>query len=126
MQFGGCGAGGYKRFFSPVPLNIDYPEYNVLSTSTDADFFTLQPGEFEVFVLNINCSAPGLYALEVHIPIKFQGKDEIVMYTDSPGFNCPNTLNYNYVDYNSSTEQLTIYNVEQYKWTGTSYENINP
>lgn len=121
MQTTGCGAGGSIRHFSSVPLNIDYPEYNVISSNADADFFTLQPGEIEVFQFGFQCNSPGLYSVEVHIPITFQGRDEIVIYTDFPGFNCPNRLNYNYLD-----DRDQIYDVKPYEWIGNGYQEIPP
>jgi hypothetical protein len=119
MQFSGCGGGGAYRYFSPVSLNRDYPEYNVSSSSSDADFYTLQPGEFEIFILRFQCNAPGLYAVSLNIPIQFQGREETVTYVDFPGVNCPGQLNYNSFD-------LEIYSVEQYDWAGTAYERTGP
>lgn len=128
MQFSGCGAGGTYRTFSSVPLNLDYPEYNVLSASTDADFFTLQPGEIEVFQFGFQCNSPGLYSVEVHIPITFQGRDEIVVYKDFPGFNCPGRLNYNHVypSLGLPNSKSEIYDVKQYEWIGNGYQEITP
>lgn len=125
----GCGGGAYYRYFSTVPLNTDYGEYNVTSVSTDADYYTLEPGESEIFVLDFECDSTGLYAVDINIPITYQGEDEIVTYSDLAGIICPGTANMNYGDVGdeiSTGYEVIIYQVEQYEWTGSGYRNTNP
>lgn len=129
VQLTDCGGAGEYRYFSRVPLSTDYPEYNVTATSTEADFYTLQPGEFEIFVLEFQCNAPGLYGLQVNIPVHFQGRDETIAYSGFPGFSCPDRVNYSYGSPTTETAtgyEVAIYNAEQYEWTGSSYRKTSP
>jgi hypothetical protein len=126
----GCGGGGFFRDFSPVPLNADYPEYAEKTASSDADFYTLEPGESEMFVLNFLCEATGVYSIEVEMPIKYRGDDTTAIYTSFPGVICPDRLNYNYgtpdEPIGESDFTVVIYNTEQYEWTDPGYVKTGP
>lgn len=126
----GCGGEGFYRDFSVVPLNADYPEYLTSAESNDADYYTLEPGESEMFVLNFQCEATGVYSVKVELPVKYQGEDKTVVYTSFPGILCPDHLNFNYGNPGAPIGdygyEVVLYNTEQYEWNGTGYTETGP
>ncbi len=121
-----CGEGGEYRFFPATKLKTDYPEYSVnLSANDPADYYKLEPGEFEVFVLNFECSAPGLYAVELNLPVNYQGQDGTVTYSSTPGILCPRGVTtYNW--YPATEGTIQIIGVEHFEWSGSQYELVQP
>jgi hypothetical protein len=121
-----CGASGEYRYFPATQLKTDYPEYSVnISANDPADYYKLEPGEFEVFVLNFECSAPGLYAVEVNLPVNYQGQDGTVTYSSTPGVFCPrNVTTYNW--FPATESNIQIVSVDHFEWSGSVYEPVRP
>ncbi len=69
-ETGACGGAGEVRQFSTVELDSSFDALQASTTYSAADFFTLQPGEFEVFKITFHCRRPGRYRLQVSIPYR--------------------------------------------------------
>ncbi len=126
----GCGGAGYYRVFSPIPLDNDHPEYSVKSSASDADFYTLQPGEYEIFALEFPCAAPGIYSVQVSVPTRFQGSEGIGTYTGSAGFACPKHMVYDEVGVTgldaTALQSAVLIRTQEYEWTDAGYRKLNP
>jgi hypothetical protein len=116
---GGCGGGGFIRYFSVVPLKSDFIEYDILSSSTDADYFTLEPGESEMFSLSFTCQSPGIYGLKISIPITYKQTDGIIDIPIINGVVCPERISTYEVD--SLGEGWFVYDSAVYYWDGSEY-----
>lgn len=88
----GCGGGGLKRTFSDIDLSTGNETYTQQSTSSEFDFFTLQPGEFEVFSLLFHCKAPGIYSLSLELPYTLAEKAGTASYRLERPIICPKSF----------------------------------
>ncbi|MBC8553391.1 MAG: hypothetical protein H8D23_27550 [Candidatus Brocadiales bacterium] len=75
-----CGGQGKTREFSVVVWNSLSTEFDGINR--DVDFYTLQPGEFEVFNVEIGASEPGIYGLVLGVEYQYQGKTSILWSAD--------------------------------------------
>ncbi|MBC8507863.1 MAG: hypothetical protein H8D34_23590, partial [Chloroflexi bacterium] len=75
VEFSECGGVGYFKEFPPSDLLANVDEYKIGLTYPDADYFTLQPGEFEIFDFSIFCKDPGLYEIAIEIPVSHDNQD---------------------------------------------------
>ncbi|MBS4014972.1 MAG: hypothetical protein KGZ86_00820 [Candidatus Latescibacteria bacterium] len=121
----GSGA-GFFREFSEVPLNSAFDRYDAKAVSTDADFYTLEPGEFEIFVVRFVCEHPGVYNVQFNIPITYQGEDGLITYTGANGFVCPDKMTYYLGGVVNAEKDVIISDVKQYEWTGSGYSIYSP
>jgi hypothetical protein len=112
----GCGGGGRKRSFSDINLSTDYETYSQQSTSAEFDFFTLQPGEFEVFSLLFHCQAPGIYRLSFELPYTFSEKTGVVSYRPDRPVICPKAYT------NWALEGGNFLFSSEFLWDGRSYQ----
>jgi hypothetical protein len=117
----GCGAGGVYRTFSGISLAFDYQNYTTTSTSAEFDFFTLQPGESEIFQVSLTCQAPGIYRVMLTLPYSLidSGGKAQVEYDRS--IICPAAFMVWAID---MFDEAFISSTS-YIWNGTSYE-IHP
>jgi hypothetical protein len=111
----GCGGTGQVRVFSSINLRSDLRSFTQESTFSGADFFTLQPGEFEVFEVPFECKAFGYYSISVSAEYTYQGESGVVEF---PKFNalCPQT----FTSY-SVTADGSLIGVENYAWKNGEY-----
>ena len=89
IQHGQCGMSGVKREFSPVNLNSEYKKYETNIKNLDADYFSLQPGEFEYFDLGLQCDAPGKYKPHISIPFMYEGNRAMIEVDLEVTYVCP-------------------------------------
>jgi hypothetical protein len=66
-----CG-GGQERDFPTVQIDTTKDEFD--TTFPEFDYFTLQPGEFEVFNLVVMASEAGEYEVEIGLDYSYKGK----------------------------------------------------
>ena len=117
----GCGEGGDYRFFPSTDLRTDYPEYRLGLTAKDSpDYYKLEPGEFEVFVFTFQCTAPGLYSVNLGIPINYKGQDGQVTYTDTPNILCPQEA-VTYGWFPGAVGEVIITQTQTFEWNGSVY-----
>lgn len=68
-----CG-GGQVRDFPTVQIDTSKNDFD--TTFPEFDYFTLQPGEFEVFDLLVTASEAGEYEIEIGLDYSYKGKTE--------------------------------------------------
>lgn len=113
-----CAGDGLNRNFPPVALDSTYSEYEVSVMDSDVDYFTLQQGEFETFVMTFICKTPGMYRIQISLDYSIGSQTDIVSY-QLPNFFCPRTLT-NWGSLGSvDKSQLAKYGT--YEWNGTKY-----
>lgn len=83
-----CAGGGYKREFPPIALDPTYQEYKETTSYPNVDYFTLEPGEFETFMLEFTCKAPGLYQTSIFIDYSI-GSETGTISKQLPNLVCP-------------------------------------
>ncbi|HYN89383.1 MAG TPA: hypothetical protein VER55_12680 [Ardenticatenaceae bacterium] len=113
----GCGGIGEVREFPALTLESEFDAYRTELTFPGADFFSLQPGEFEVFGLEFQCSAPGVYRLALELPFSSVDHAGTVTLADTPEFACPQSFT---MWDPSSAETLQF--AGEYLWRETGYE----
>jgi hypothetical protein len=87
-----CGGAGTIRTFEPVvELHSRSNSYQLTTRNTDAPFFTLQPGEFEVFLFQFRCEGSGLYSTTLRLPYRYPDNngDITLGVGRMPRFGCP-------------------------------------
>jgi hypothetical protein len=89
-NFGQCGGGSSDHYFSPVSLEPNTKE--TIVSNSDFDYFTLQPGEIETFVIPFVCEKPGLYTFKFYVPYSYQGSSVEAEYSDSKTIACPSVM----------------------------------
>jgi hypothetical protein len=67
----GCGGGAEFRDYS---FRIDNSSNEFEAENTSVDYYTLQPGELEVFSVSIRATVSGVYKLRLGIEYMYQGK----------------------------------------------------
>lgn len=87
----GCGGTGQLREFPSTNLRSDLNSFSQKSTFAGADFFTLQPGEFEIFYVPFDCKSPGYYDISVTVEYSYQGENGVIEF---PTFDalCPQSF----------------------------------
>jgi hypothetical protein len=111
-----CAGTGINREFPPVILDPTYPEYKVTVKHPNADFFTLQPGELEIFNMTFTCKSPGLYRIQISIDYSIGNHTDTFSY-QFPNFICPHSLT-NWSDLSDFNKFVKI---GSYEWNGTEY-----
>jgi hypothetical protein len=111
----GCGGTGSIREFSQTTLRTDMQNFTKEATFSGADFFTLQPGEFEIFSIPFKCNAPGYYTISVSTKYTYENQSGIVDFPEAHVL-CPNT----YTIYSVSTNDQIV-GVENLKWQNGNY-----
>jgi hypothetical protein len=112
----GCGGGGRTRSFSDISLSTDHETYTQLSTSDEFGFFTLQPGEFEVFSLLFHCKTPGIYRLSFELPYTFYEQDGDAIYRLERPVICPKS----YTGWALEGENFLF--SSEFLWDGQGYQ----
>jgi hypothetical protein len=115
-----CGGGGEERIFPDLALDNNYAQYSVETTYPDFDFFTLQPGEFEIFYVPFQCDALGLYQITIKIPFRARSYEGNIEFTEI--IMCPQT--FTLWQYDQPSDYL--YPPEIYEWDGSNYFLSHP
>jgi hypothetical protein len=112
----GCGGTQESRDFSEVGLRSEFEEYTARTEYAEADFFTLEPGEFEKFRIPFRCELPGYYRLSVAIPYRHSGESRVT----SVQFDivCPRSVT---IWETMFTDVWQLMNSYQCTWDGQGY-----
>lgn len=105
----GCGGTGSIRKFSQTPLRDDMQNFTKEATFSGADFFTLQPGEFEIFSIPFKCNAPGYYTISISSKYTYESQSGNLEFPEAHVL-CPNS----YTVYSVSTDDQIV-GVESFK-----------
>lgn len=119
VKLAGCGGGGQSRFFPVLDLSTEYRTYALETTYPSFDFFTLQPGEFEIFVLPFRCAQPGYYLLSVNFPYWHEGESAIAGVARIAAL-CP----YTFTVWTYDPAGSAIVGARQYVWDGEMYTEL--
>ena len=111
----GCGGGGEIRYFPNVNLDDQFSQYTETVTFEDFDYFTLQLGEFEQFLIPFTCTTPGYYRLTLSIPINIRDEAGEILSTTS--VLCPSS----FVLWDFDPVVNTVVAVNSYTWDGSTY-----
>ena len=103
----GGGLGPHYRQFPPTPL--EGKSYEAVFTDTEADSFSLQPGEYEDFLLDLVCKSPGIYRIDFKVAYASRGISGYKTVT-AEKFICP--ISYTYVIGHPDFLQLHKFNWE--------------
>lgn len=114
---GECAGAGEYRVFSAIPLESRFDQYELTTSYQEADFFTLQPGEFEKFILRFQCTTPGVYSIHVNIPYTYLGKSGTIDLSP-PDLVCPQSHTTWSV---LVPPEMGIVRLDTYVWDGTDY-----
>jgi hypothetical protein len=115
---GAGGAGEERVAAKPVVLSTEYDRFSVEVEFPAANFFTLQPGEIESFVIPMQCTAPGIYQISVEMPYTYQGKAGLEKYADIPTVICPDGVNMYYWE----GLETGFYSHDEFEWNGETYQ----
>lgn len=76
INYSGDCAGGEYRFFDELRLESSMTEYSLGLGLQDKDFdyFKLEPGETEIFNIQMDCKSPGIYRASINLPYTYQNK----------------------------------------------------
>ncbi len=83
-----CAGAGNKRVFPSIELDPQFNQYEVSTTYQEADFFSLQPGEFESLHFIFQCKTPGTYSVRLSMEYLYLGQPGAIT-IDSPDLLCP-------------------------------------
>jgi len=111
-----CGGAGQVRDFSSIDLRTDLNSFSKEAIFAGADFFTLQPGEFEVFSIPFQCNAPGYYKISITSEYSYQGDNGIIEF---PEFNalCPQSATVYY----GTDADGTVVGAANFTWKNGKY-----
>jgi hypothetical protein len=116
---GQCGEVGTTREFPSVTLASDFADYRVQSTFAEADYFSLEPGEFENFDFDFVCDSPGAYRLSLELPLEMRELFGTATQRAIEELICPQTftlwdaLSFEYLEY-----------VGDFQWNGSGYDRV--
>ncbi len=124
VLMGECGDGRDPRYTKTIialdPANAE----KKISVPFDAHkFYTLQPGEFELFIMNFSCKVPGVYSVRYDLPFSISGKAGIISYNtdeDELKIVCPKS--YTLWDTGHLNENNILTRIETYRWDGQNYQ----
>lgn len=109
-----CAGLGQSRIFPTIiPLKPSPKEYNVSTSYPNTDYFTLQPGEFEVFQFGLRCDSPGIYISTLTISYTYLERSDVIT-LNSPDFVCPKS-------YTSWSFLDNFEHNSTYVWNGNGY-----
>lgn len=110
----GCGGLGDIRGFPKTDLVATFAQYTQDVSFSEADFFKLEPGEFETFNFPFTCRDIGLYKIRLVVPLAVGTETERASVTTS--IMCPEayTLWYAGADGYIETSQRIVWNGENY------------
>ncbi len=119
VSISGCGGGNWRLLQDITLTNQNnLRQYKVSLSYPDVDFFTLQPGEFEVFMIPMECKAPGIYSFTVVINSEYTGQSGNFTIVPLTKMYCPYRFN-KYLSHGGNLEY-----VGKYEWNGSDYQVI--
>lgn len=123
LSAGACGGGEYKTF-SQIVLNHDRVSLNQHIASNDFDFFTLMPGEFDIFLLNFSCQAPGVYRPIISLTFNLSDQSETTPFFFDEIIICPESYSYWETDYSNVgyPPYYPLNYLGDFLWDGLDYE----
>lgn len=128
-----CGGGGYTWYFSAVELSKDFDAYQQQTSLSpnslsNADYFTLQPGETEYFVFELKCGSVGAFSVQFNIPYSYKDSSGTFSYNLPRGIICPNKFtNWILSPLGAAPGELyALTNIDRYEWTGDDYSIYPP
>jgi len=110
----GCGGTDTIRDFPSIILHSDLDSFTQKLSFPGIDYFTLQPGEFELFRVNFQCNTTGYFTVSPTIDYSYQKKTGTIEF---PKFDvlCPQS----FTVYHVAGENLL--GVENYNWKDGTY-----
>ena len=109
-DLGGCGGGGNHREFPPIQLDT---RSSLSTTFSSADFFSLQPGEFESFAFSFECGEYGMYIFHLEVEIAAAGEAGKYAIGEPLALYCPETRFNWYVTDSPDGKYHTLYYEEE-------------
>lgn len=118
----GCGGGGYAREFPPINLKSDFLSYQEKTTLPDVDYISLEPGEYEEFVFEFICNAPGIYAIQITIPYSYSEQSSDINLSSPMELVCPKSFTW----WKASGDMFGMHidgitKLGEYWWDGADY-----
>jgi hypothetical protein len=110
----GCGGSGDFRYFSDIGLTPKFKTYTETTRYTLSDFFSLQPGEFEVFSFPLDCQSPGIYQLVFKLPVSKLDQIGSINAGFGRSFVCPKS----YTVWTIDMAANSFVDSESYIWNG--------
>lgn len=115
-----CGAGQNIREFSSFTLETNFEQYVTKTSSKDFDFFTLQPGEWEVFHVPFQCKEPGYYNITAQIEFQYENENGLIELPLAQ-VSCPHEFTVYTIDGIDSTTAV-VTDLETYEWSNGHYK----
>jgi len=116
----GCGGGSIKTLSEVELINQNnLSQYRIKLDSPGVDFFTLQPGEFEVFQIPFVCKTPGIYSISVELFAEYIDQSFSPTVVPSTKVYCP--YHYSYYSFGFYTNLNYEGEVE---WDGNEYKSV--
>lgn len=115
-----CGEGQNIREFSPFTLETNFEKYITKTSSIDFDFFTLQPGEWEVFHVPFQCKEPGHYNITTQVEFQYENKGGVIE-IPLARVSCPYKFILLTID-GSDSRTAVVTDLETYEWSNDHYK----
>ena len=112
----GCG-GGENKLFSPTTLKPEFELINQFISSSQYDFFSLQPGESDVFRIDYICASPGIYHASISLLLESSIGSENQEITGFPKMMCPKS----YHAWRAFLGDSPLEDIGEYHWDGNNY-----
>ncbi|MGA0560659.1 esterase/lipase family protein [Larkinella sp. VNQ87] len=124
VLMGECGDGGDPRYTKTViGLDPANAEKRIPVSFNAHQFYTLQPGEFELFAMNFTCKVPGVYSIQYELPFSISGKTgQISHQVREEKFRIVCPKSYTLWDTGFLDERNTLTRIETYRWDGQTYQ----
>lgn len=114
------GGGGEIKYFDAARLSQDDFFTNQFITSLDYDYFSLQPGESELFAIPILCKEPGIYEISVVLNLtNIESSSEQLKINSSEKIMCPKEYSL-WVNEDDYSAPLRLFG--NYSWNGQEYD----
>lgn len=118
FEMAGGGGSNFKEF-PIVELKNGYDQYSINIKNDDYDFFTLEPGEYDVFVLHYTCKSPGIFHVALEQQYTFKSENGTILWTDLPLIYCPEKIIF--WDFFRTGANDFIFSPTEYFWSGSGY-----
>jgi len=118
IDYGLCGGEGQIRRFPSVDFSNNFDTYELKPIYTEADFFTLQPGEFEEFEIPFECKSVGIFYFKVNISYEYSNISNTTDSNKTVGLICPQT----FTSWRFDVFGHQFLSSETYQWNGNGYE----
>lgn len=92
LSGGGCGGGSFHSSNTSIALSSDYITTEQKVVFDDFDYYTLQPGESEFFLFDVQCKSTGVYLLDIDISYTFDNGWNEINWKSPKYIVCPETF----------------------------------